>query len=419
MFPAPFNDTERLNTLASYDVLDTPPEQTFDCLTRLACTQFDAPIAVVSLVDQARQWFKSSQGLNVTETPREVAFCAHAILRDEPLIVLDATRDERFCTNPLVCGDPGIRFYAGAPLTTRQGFRLGTFCVIDLTARQDFAGDEIVALKDFALAAMQALELRKRVMLTEATSQEDRIAEDARTELFSMVAHEIKSPIAALYKMAQTMGSRIFGPMGDPRYEEFSILISELAEQAMGTTDRMLSFARIRTGDVELNDEQISVRDLLGRINRLLTPTIENGHASVRIAPIDDDFVLMADRTYVVQMLTNLITNAVKYSETDPRVEIATKVSDTGALEIAVIDSGIGMSPDGISQALIPYVRLKRTGRTEVGGVGIGLPLVKRLIELHGGQLVIDSIEGVGTKASILFPPYRVVTTNERAKLAV
>lgn len=134
--PTPSDETRRLETLRSLKLLDSLPEERFDRVTRLARQIFSTPIALVSLVDADRQWFKSNQGLDATETPRNVSFCGHAILDDKIMIVNDASEDQRFCDNPLVCNDPNIRFYAGYPLSAPDGSRVGTLCVIDRVARE-------------------------------------------------------------------------------------------------------------------------------------------------------------------------------------------------------------------------------------------------------------------------------------------
>jgi len=134
--PTPSDEKRRLETLRSLKLLDSLPEERFDRVTRLAKQIFSTPIALVSLVDADRQWFKSNQGLDATETPRNVSFCGHAILDDKIMIVNDASEDQRFCDNPLVCNDPNIRFYAGYPLAAPDGSRIGTLCVIDRVARE-------------------------------------------------------------------------------------------------------------------------------------------------------------------------------------------------------------------------------------------------------------------------------------------
>jgi len=150
------NEASRLKALHSIQILDTDPEERFDRLTRLAQHMFNVPIVVVSLVDEDRQWFKSSCGLNVDETPRDISFCGHAILSDKPMVVPDTLKDERFYDNPLVTGEPGIRFYAGAPIHNASGYILGTLCLID-TQTREFTDSDLVALTDLAELATREI----------------------------------------------------------------------------------------------------------------------------------------------------------------------------------------------------------------------------------------------------------------------
>ena len=129
--PIPADEDERLAALRELLLLDTPPEERFDRLARFAAEQLDTPIALLTLVDGQRQWFKSRMGLEATETPREISFCGHAILKNELFVVEDASRDPRFADNPLVTGEPHIQFYAGAPLKLPGGQNVGTLCLID------------------------------------------------------------------------------------------------------------------------------------------------------------------------------------------------------------------------------------------------------------------------------------------------
>jgi len=158
--PKPKNEKQRLKVLWQYDVLDTVPEEIFDDLTDLAAHICEAPIALISLVDEDRQWFKSKVGVTISETSRDISFCAHAILNNDLLIIPDATQDERFKKNPFVISDPKIRFYAGAPLITPDGHALGTLCVMDNVPRT-LRSEQQQALRVLARHVVTQLELRR------------------------------------------------------------------------------------------------------------------------------------------------------------------------------------------------------------------------------------------------------------------
>jgi PAS domain S-box-containing protein len=183
--PLPANEAERLEALARYQVLDTPPEQAFDDLTRLASHVLDMPVALVSLVDEARQWFKSKVGTEVTETPREHAFCAHAILGTDVMVVGDALRDDRFHDNPLVVGESGFRFYAGAPLLTADGFALGTLCLADRRPRE-LSGEQIEILRSLARQVVGRLEERRKVRDVVRAMQERDQAQEELDRFFDL-----------------------------------------------------------------------------------------------------------------------------------------------------------------------------------------------------------------------------------------
>ncbi|NTV11253.1 MAG: PAS domain S-box protein, partial [Zoogloea sp.] len=157
--PLPANEQERLAALRKYGILDTEPEIAFDSMVQLASYICRTPIAAISLVDEHRQWFKAITGLDARETSRDVAFCAHTILDDDPLVVPDARVDERFHDNPLVTEAPDIRFYAGVPLVTSDGYHLGTLCVIDREPRE-LAPEQLDAIKVLADSVMAHLDLR-------------------------------------------------------------------------------------------------------------------------------------------------------------------------------------------------------------------------------------------------------------------
>lgn len=182
----PETEKRRLKVLWQYEVLDTIPEALFDDLTELAANICEAPIALISLVDEKRQWFKSKVGTSLNETSRDVSFCSHAIQQSDLFIVPDAACDQRFAANPLVTSDPKIRFYAGAPLITPDGYALGTLCVIDKVPRE-LRQEQKQALRILARHVVSQLELRRRSReLGEARLQHNRAQDELarlKTEL--------------------------------------------------------------------------------------------------------------------------------------------------------------------------------------------------------------------------------------------
>jgi len=177
----PDDDIERIAALCRLHILDTPPEERFDRITRTAQRVFGVPIALVSLIDRERQWFKSNAGLDQIETPRDISFCGHAILAEEPFVVNDAVSDERFANNPLVTGDLGLRFYAGVPVHEKGGWRVGTLCLIDRKAR-DFSDTDITTLRDLAQWAETELNLF-------SFEQATRLSREKESRLQAIVEH--------------------------------------------------------------------------------------------------------------------------------------------------------------------------------------------------------------------------------------
>lgn len=207
-----FSERDRLLALREMNILDSAEEAAFDRITRLAAALFEAPIALVSLVDAERQWFKSRVGLDACETGRDASFCAHALGRSAPLVVEDAALDPKYQNNPLVTGQPHIRFYAGAQLRTSKNLDLGTLCVIDTKPRRTPGDQQLSFLQDLAATTVLLIEQR-RVMLEYGSEVEARRAAEDRLRkakeeaesatrsmrsLFSRVSHDLRTPLAAI-----------------------------------------------------------------------------------------------------------------------------------------------------------------------------------------------------------------------------
>ncbi|KAF0866824.1 diguanylate cyclase [Pseudomonas sp. LD120] len=199
LYPSKPNDEAlRVQTLRELNVLDTLPEERFDRVTRLARRLFNVPIALISLVDSDRQWFKSAVGLEASQTPRDMSFCGHAILDDQILMVRDAERDERFQDNPLVTGEPRIRFYAGCPLSVPNGSRLGTLCLID-TQPRDLDDEERALLRDLARMAEQELAAVQMASMDEMTLLSNRRGFEALARHALKACKRLHKPVTLLF----------------------------------------------------------------------------------------------------------------------------------------------------------------------------------------------------------------------------
>jgi sigma-B regulation protein RsbU (phosphoserine phosphatase) len=216
------DEAERIRAVRRYDVLDTPPDGAFDRVTALAARHFGVPIAIVSIVDRDRIWFKSRHGLDVQEIGRDPGLCASAILQDRPWIVEDAAADPRTLANPLVAGDFGLRFYAGAPLKTRDGFNLGTLCVIDREPRE-LGPDEARMLEDLAAIVVDELELRLSARTAVAREHERRDAAERMAEALQQSLLPPELPVVPGAALAAFHRPADRGVVGGDFYDAFAV----------------------------------------------------------------------------------------------------------------------------------------------------------------------------------------------------
>jgi diguanylate cyclase (GGDEF)-like protein len=225
----PDDEPARLRALRALDVLDTPAEERFDRLTRLAKRLFGVPIALVSLVDENRQWFKSRQGLKACETPRDVSFCGHTILGDDIFLVADAAADPRFRDNPLVTGEPHIRFYAGCPLATPDGHKIGTLCIIDRQSRE-LDDEDLTVLRDLARMAEQELAAVRLATMDELTLLSNRRGFESLAGQTLGLCRRLDRPAALLFfdlDGFKAINDRFGHAEGDHALERFAQILQQ------------------------------------------------------------------------------------------------------------------------------------------------------------------------------------------------
>ena len=393
--PLPDNERARLEALSTYAVLDTAPEAAFDDLTRIASYICGTPMSVVSLIDADRQWFKSEVGLGIRETPRDQAFCAHAILQDGVFVVPDAAADARFADNPLVTGAVNIRFYAGAPLVTPDGYPLGTLCVIDRVPRT-LNAEQTDTLRALSRQVVAQLEMRRHLGELHKAYTRLHTVDRLKSEFVSMVSHELRTPLTSIRGGLQlVLADADAVPDADSRELLGRALHS--SERLIRLTNDILDLSKVEAGRMEIKPSLSRAAELVGNACAAVAH-LPYGADRVRVRVDDGIGDLLVDPDRIVQALVNLLANGLKFTPPPGLVHVEVR-QQGGAVVMAVRDEGPGIAPEDLVRLFQPFQQL--AGARKVGGTGLGLVISRAIIEQHGGTLTVTSRLGVGTTFTI------------------
>lgn len=512
--PVPENEHSRLLALQSYDILDSGVELRYDDITMLASRICNTPIAVISLIDERRQWFKSKVGMDGSETARELAFCAHAILSpDQVLTVSDARTDARFASNPFVTGDPHIRFYAGAPLVSADGYALGTLCVVDNKPRelQQEQKEALQALSRQVMAlleerrtaaalrgAMQALTRSESLFreayenapigialvstagewlrvnqslcdmlgyaaqeLTRTTFQalthpedletdlrqvqqvltreirsyqmekrylhkaghtvwaqlsvsmvwdgprplyfisqvqdisERKSIERGKAEFLTMVSHELRTPVTAL---RGALGILAAGAAGElpPKAQALTALADRNADRLHRLVNDILDIEKIESGAFAYRRTDVDLNQLVAQAAIDLKPYADQYQVQIDVRSDLPRAYVHADADRLMQVLANLISNAVKYSPSRGKIDM--QVSRTQQrIRVSITDRGEGIPEAFRAHIFEKFAQANWTATNPRGGSGLGLNISRAIIDHHGGELAFQTELGVGS----------------------
>jgi two-component system, sensor histidine kinase len=409
----PENENDRLNTLNSYNILDTMPEQAYDDITKLASYICNTPIALISLIDDKRQWFKSKVGLDASETPREIAFCAHAILQNEVFEIKDSFKDERFSDNPLAINAPNVRFYAGAPIITDSGHALGTVCVID-NKPNELTKEQNDALLRLSRHVTNLLELRVlaenyKQLYIENKKDKDKLsilvekekqANQNKTNFLANISHEIRT----LMNGVIGMNSLLQNTELNEEQKDFAYFIQTSGELLINLINNLLDVSKLESGKYTLESIPFS---LTNTINEVIFLQSKNSSNRSNIIKFDDKEILHdtldGDSLKFKQILLNLISNSNKFTE-NGNIEIFSKTekidNNTIKVSIRVKDTGIGIQTDRVQNLFKEYSQMDASTHRLYGGTGLGLAISKGFVELMGGQIEVTSEINKGSEFS-------------------
>lgn len=397
----PINESERLRALQSYQIIDTLPEKEYDDLTSIAAGIAGTEISLVSLITEDRQWFKSHHGIDATETPRNIAFCAHAINRPhEFLEVENAIHDNRFHDNPLVTSGPEIRYYGGVPLVDSNGMALGTLCVID-SKPMKLTETQIDLLKKVGSQVISQFNLRKKNL--EVQEQLER-----KELLFKILSHDLKGPIGSYSVLIQLVLEDIGDLIADPNKREYYCNILKSIDKSSNSAYELILSILEWTSQAQsgLNHESeiFSIREVVNMSVDIQEQLADRKNISLKIV-CENDYKINSNKKILATIIRNLIGNSVKFTQEAGKIIIECNQNKDGSSTIAVIDNGMG-----IPKERLDYIRNVESSNISRGtsneiGYGLGLKVCNSLAEEINAKILIDSVEGEGTTVTLVLPP--------------
>lgn len=386
-------EQDRLKALKSLKILDSQPEKEYDELTELAAYICDTPVALISLIDKDRQWFKSKIGLDVCETERKISFCTHALNQPEEIYEIEDTfNNELFKDNPLVM-EKGIRFYAGAPLNHKNGYALGTICVIDFKPKK-LSDKQKLALNNLSNQVVKLLELRsKNENLREV--QSNLREKNAQLRNFAgVVSHDMKMPLSNIIVTIDILKSKYKKVIDESGFE----YLNNLKQSAFKMSDYISNIlTHYESDDITSKNskEEVDVNELLENIIELLDV---NDNCDINLP--SEQMLIKCNKAAIEQILLNLIGNSLKYNDKDKIIVDIEVSEDDDFYYFSVKDNGIGIPKEKQKDIFKLFSTVAEKDRRGQKGNGIGLSTVRKLINNLGGTIHVESEEGVYTKLS-------------------
>ena len=386
----PINENFRLEALKALEVLDTETEKEFDEITALANFICDTEVALISLVDKTRMWFKSKNGVSICETPRDNSLCSHAILNPEtPLLVKDTREDERFNKETIQLEDKVVVFYAGIPLVNKDGFALGTLCVMDSKPRE-LSEKQLESLNSLAKQVVILFELNKKNNDLQKIQRKLKKKNEALKDFARVISHDLKMPLANIITTTDLLKLLLDKKLDKESLQYFDYIKTSSFSMSGYISDVLDHYESESL--IHNKPEKFSLNELLKEIIELLSikPDISFNFP-------ENDPVLESNRSALKQIFFNLIGNSIKYNDKE-QIEITIDHSeDVNFYYFSITDNGMGIPENQIETIFDLFTTAGMADRSGNKGNGIGLSTVKKIVENLGGSISVNSKEKVET----------------------
>lgn len=399
------NEDERLAELQRYDILDSPAERDFEEIVDLASQICGTDISLISLIDERRQWFKARKGLEATETDRDIAFCTHALHGDDIFEIPDATQDQRFEDNPLVTDDPSIRFYAGQPIRSASGQKLGTLCVIDHIPRQlnefqrytlRILGRQVERLLELHLRVRQ---VEESVQVIETQNQRLQNLNQVKDQTLSVLSHDLRSPLATLNTTLELFERDYITS------KDTIALVRELrpqVRQQLEQLDRVLHWAKAQVQEEIAQSRSLMLTPILYQSLEWVKQEAQQKGIQLQVRE-ETERKVTADPDLVEVVLRNLLKNAVKYSRKDDTITLFTEAESAG-VRLGVQDTGLGIKEENLNKILDQSCLFSTLGTAREKGTGLGLLLCQNYLQKMNSSLEVASLRDEGCTFSFVLP---------------
>ena len=386
----PADEISRLAALEELQLLNSDPEDNYDDITRLASFICNVPVSLITLIGEEKQWFKSKVGTDITEGPREISHCAHALLNPTELMeVKDTREDSRFADNPYTTADPQILFYAGMPIRSYNGKALGTLCVLD-TKPNALTPEQKIALKSLARQVENLFELRRHNLKLEQTSRALKEKNNQLKDFAGTVSHDMKMPLANMILTADILKAKYSGKLD----EEGKRYLDYLKQSSFKLSNYITGILEHYESDSlsEVINEEFDIHDLLEQIIDLL-----NINYNCTINLPEENLIMNCNKAALEQIMLNLVGNSLKYNNKEEIIIDISCLRDESFYHFTIKDNGVGIPKDKQDMIFDLFTIVEEIDRTGNRGNGIGLSTVKKLVQSLGGEITVESEVNEGT----------------------